>query len=71
MEMHQSVLDPLHQDIFDYKLKQDNPTNIFPSNNQNLEQMTKVNHLVFNWEFFLLLHRGKQNLRFLCLLYIN
>ncbi|CAF5197918.1 unnamed protein product, partial [Rotaria magnacalcarata] len=42
MEMHQSVLDhPIHQDIFEYKLKQDDTTNLFSSNNQ--EQMNKVN----------------------------
>ncbi|CAF2119180.1 unnamed protein product [Rotaria magnacalcarata] len=40
MEMHQSVLDhPIHQDIFEYKLKQDDTTNLFSSNNQ--EQMNK------------------------------
>ncbi|CAF3504480.1 unnamed protein product [Rotaria sordida] len=45
MEMHQSVLDPLHQDMFEYKIKQDDTNNICSSDshicNQDLEQMNK------------------------------
>ncbi|CAF3430775.1 unnamed protein product [Rotaria sp. Silwood1] len=45
MEMHQSVLDSLHQDMLDYKIKQDDTNTLCSSDdhmcNQDLEQMNK------------------------------
>ena len=51
MEIHQSLLDSIHQDMFEYKTKQQDETNNECSSeshilNHDLEQMNKVHPLL-------------------------
>lgn len=55
MDMHQSVLDSLHQDMFEYKIKQDETSSPCSSDNQDLDSINKVIKLkifCFDKKFF-------------------